>query len=197
MGKWRTWRPSEVQRLQTLIGQAPMPLVTRRWNQWAAQHGVPPRSEAGLRRKAHAMGWSVACCGAWVTLAAAARLLTRSRRSLQSWMQQGLVVHRRGVIQVASLRRLAQSRPWLFAGCPREGLLELLQDTGLVDQLVAAYPCRRSSPRAPHPVECISTGQRFESMRAAGRELYLDGSSIGKAIKEGREAAGLRFRLAA
>ena len=197
MGKWRMWRPSEVAQLRALVGERPMADVITSWNRWAARQGIPARSEASLRRKALELGLSVAARGAWVTVSEARRLLGRSQGCLYAWVQAGWVRHQTGTLQRASLQRLARERPWLFAGCPREGLAELLRDVALADQLVAAYPTRRSVPRTPQPVRCLSTGQVFPSMRAAGQAMHLDGSAIGKAIREGRPAAGLVFRLVA
>lgn len=197
MGKWRTWRPAEVEQLQALVGQLPMDLAVTRWNRWAARQGIPQRSEASLRRKAFELGLSLVPDGAWVAMGIARRHLGRSQQCLNDWAAAGWVRHRPGALQRASLMRLAKRRPHLFAGCPPEGLLALLRDPVLVAGLVAAYPSRRAVPRAPQAVQCESTGQVFASQRAAGRALHLDGSAIGKALREDRPAAGLRFRLVA
>lgn len=195
MGKWRTWRPSEVQKLRALVGELPMPLVIQRWNTWARRVGLPPRTEASLRRKALELGLSVVPRGAWVSISEVRRLLDRSQSCLYGWVQAGWVQHRPGALHRASLQQLAMDRPHLFAGCPAEGLLELLRDPALAASIRAAHPRARSVPRRPQRVMCVTTGQVFPSMRAAGRRLHLDGSAIGKAVREGREAAGLRFRL--
>lgn len=198
MGKshpWRPWQPEELKRLQALLGQAPMADVVRRWNRWAAGQGIPLRSEASLRRKALALGRSVRPDGEWVAIGTAAQYLGRSESCLQKWIRHGWLRRRHGAIVRASLVALAQDRSHLFAGCPREGLLALLRDEGLADQLTASYPRSRAVPRQRRPVECIDTGEVFTSMRAAGRALHLDGSAVALAVREGRPAAGLRFRL--
>lgn len=197
MGKWRTWRPSEVERLRVLVGQMPMPLVLQHYNRWAERQGIPVRSEASLRRKALELGLSVVPRGSWVTLNEVRRLLKRSPGCIHGWAAAGWVRHCHGALHRGSLQRLARQRPHLFAGCPVDGLLELLRDEGLVAQLVAAHPQGRAIPRRPQAVECLETGQRFASFRAAGRALFLDGSGVGRAITEDREACGFRFRLVA
>lgn len=197
MGKWRSWRPSEVEKLRALIGQLPMPLVVSRWNRWARRSGIPVRSEASLRRKALELGCSLRPNGEWVAMGAVLRCLGRSRQCIYQWVQAGLVLHQPGALQRASLVELARRKPNLFAGCPESGLLELLQDQSLVASLVAAYPRSRAVPRVKCPVFCLETGETYSSCRAAGRVLHLDGSAISKALQEGRAAAGLHFRLVA
>lgn len=195
MGKWRTWQPAEVEKLQALAGELPMPLLLQRWNTWARRMGMPPRTEASLRRKALELGLSLVPRGEWVAIGAAARQLGRSIGCLQEWTRHGWLRHRRGVIWRPSLVALARERPHLFAGCNSSGLRELLQDQELADGILAAYPRCRAMPCRPRPVECLTTGQVFPSLRAAGRALYLDGSAVALAVRKGREAAGLRFRL--
>lgn len=174
-----------------------MPLVLQRFNAWAKRQGLPPRSEASLRRKALGLGLSVVPQGEWVMIGAAARQIGRSIGCLQEWTRHGWLRHRRGTVWRPSLVALARERPHLFAGCNPDGLRELLQDAALTDAILAAYPARRAMPCRPRAVECITTGQVFPSMRAAGRALHLDGSAVALAVREDRPAGGLRFRLVA
>lgn len=197
MGKWRSWQPAEVERLTALAGELPVPLLVQRWNAWARRVGLPPRTEASLRRKAMALGLSLVARGEWVMIGAAARQMGRSIGCMQEWTRHGWLRHRRGVVWRPSLVALARERPHLFAGCDPDGLRQLLQDTELAEGILTAYPRCRAMPCRPRAVECVTTGQVFPSMRAAGRALHLDGSAVALAVREGRPAAGLRFRLVA
>ena len=196
---YRYWTDPEVERLLELVGETPFVQVCREWNRWANKEGIPNRSPQSIRKKLTCMGESTVCLGRWVRLGDAARLLGKDRSTIQKWALDGLVNRYRAGSQScilrADLRRLARERPRLFAGCDRRGLVQLLQDEDLADDILAAYPQRYQSSINGKRVLWVDRMQTFPSYAAAGRAAHVCSKAIRLGVIEGRPVCGYRFVL--
>jgi hypothetical protein len=177
----------------------PFKRVWREWNIWAKQQGLEPRSLMSLQKKAQALGETQACYGNWIGTGEVARLLGKHRSAIQNWYRAGWVrCHRAGrhsAVSRADLRRLARERPQLFAGSSHEGLVQLLEDERLADEIVTGFPQRYPTRNQSIRVLWVDRGLVFPSYAAASRAAHVSPSAIARAIREGRPAAGMRFEL--
>jgi len=196
---YRYWTAPEVERLLELVGETPFVHVCREWNRWANKEGIPNRSPQSIRKKLTGLGESTVCLGRWVRLGDVAHLLGKDRSTIQKWANAGwvsyIVYGHQSCILRADLRRLARERPILFAGCDRQGLVQLLEDEDLAESILAAYPQRYQSSINGKRVLWVDRMQAFPSYAAAGRAAHICSKAIRLGVIEGRPVCGYRFVL--
>ena len=190
------WSRDDLRQLVELAGEMPAQMVRAEFNRWAAEHGRPERSMMAIRHQARNLGISLVADGEWVQIRYAAEMLDRSVNCLQLWVRSGRVNARRGVIERASLRRLARREPRLFFGCPPQGLMDLLEDRRLVTWLQRQQPADGRLARHAQPVIRLDTGERFTSIGHAAKATFIHRSTIAQALRAGRQPCGIPFRLA-
>ena len=192
---YRYWTPPEIEKLLELAGDLPFASLVREWNRWAKLHDMPRRSSQSIRKKLTALGESTCTYGAWIRLGDVAALLGKDRSTIGLWARRGLVKYHRAASQScilrADLKRLARRKPQLFAGCPRAGLVQLLEEEELADSILSAYPERYQSVVTGRRVLWVDKQQVFPS--AAARAANVSHHAIRKAIAEGRTTCGYRF----
>lgn len=193
MANGLAWSDAETEALLELLGDSPFPIVVSCYRRWASQQGFPRRTAKALKTRAYLLGQSLRPTGQWLSSSAIAELMGKDRTTISRWALRGLVRRRQRLMCRADVVKLARERPWLFGGCKRGGLVQLLEDEALADMILAAYPKRCCQTQ---PLLCVTTGRRFRSIHAAAAACYLDRSSLRIAIREDREVLGLRFTAA-
>lgn len=189
---YRYWTPAEVDKLLELVGDLPFPLAVGQWNIWAAKQGLGHRSINSIRKKASDLGETACAYGRWMHLMDVARMLGRHRSTLNDWIHRGvLTVYRYGprtTLRRMDLVKLAKERPWLFGGCDRSGLIQLLEDEALVNDLLKRYPRQSGIGRK---VRCGS--RVFNSYADASRALHISVGAIRWSLKTGKPTCGMTF----
>ena len=196
--QYRAWTPAETLQLQELAGDMPFVYVAQQFNNWASRHGIPHRSVASLHKKLRALGGSCRCSGTWLQIGDVAQMLGKSRSTISLWCHNHpwIRYHKAGhnsSVNRDDLIRLARERPQLYAGTDRDNLILLLEDEELADSILERFPRRYWAKGRGKRVRWTDTGQVFETLKDAAAATNLDYSSIGKALRQGRPAAGLRF----
>lgn len=177
----------------------PFAMVVRKWNTWATGNGIPRRTAHGIRKKLRSLGASGRACGSWLCVGDVARMLGKHRSTILLWAQEGLVRHHKNgphsCVNRDDIIKLARRRPLLFAGVDRDNLLLLLENEKLVSSILERYPCHYCGAGRGRRVRWVDTGQVFETYAEAAEAASLHYTSVSKAVREGRPAAGLRFEL--
>ena len=195
------WSARELAHLDDLIGDRPLNMVVDAYNSWATVNGFVWRSYNAIKRKAWRQGLDNTAQGSWVATGIVCRLLRKSNKTIYNWVKRKWI-RRSGGLSCQSalyrddLKRLARKRPHLFGGVPRDDLFWVLEDSDLVDSILAAHPKRWPSKNSTQPVVCITTGRRYESITAAARAHYVDESCVKWSIRTGCATCGYVFRRA-
>lgn len=193
MANGLAWSEAETEALLELLGDSPFPVVVSCYRRWACQQGFPRRTAKALKTRAYLLGQSLRPTGQWLSSSAIAELLGRDRTGVCRWATCGWVRRRDRLMLRADVVKLARARPWLFGGCERGGLVQLLEDEALADSILAAYPKRSCQLQ---PLLCVTTGKRYRSIHAAAAANYIDRRGLVIAMRENREVLGLRFTAA-
>ena len=187
------WTPQEQEHLSLLLGDQPFAVVVSMYRKWASTKAMPLRTPRAIKCQAYRLQQSLRPTGLWLSSSAIGEMLGKDRSTVKLWANNGWVKRRGRVMSRAGVQQLARDRPWIFGGCNRSGMVQLLEDEALVDSILEAYPSRYGRPMQ---VVCSTTGRRYRSARAAAKACYLDRCTVTTAIREGREAFGLRFEAA-
>ena len=195
--QYRAWTEAETLRLQELAGDMPFLMVCQQFNGWAVRNGIPPRSTSSLEKRLRRLGTSRRTHGSWLCVGDVARMLGKNRSTVLLWATNGWIRHHKAgscsSVSRDDLIRLARERPRLYAGADRSNLLLLLEDEDLVTEILRQFPRRYCATGRGRRVRWMDTGQEFPTCRAAAKAANLHYTSVSKAIREGRPAAGLRF----
>ena len=194
----RAWSVEDIEMLSSLAGDIPWPLVPGRFNNCR-----PHRTPIALRRKAEDLGLLRRCVGQHITSGALRALMGVSYEQVRRWILdpslqlrarrfgQGRAfpywIHRR------DLRAFARARPELFGGLSEGQLVELLDSEALAAQIAAMELPR---PRQLVAVECVDTGRRYASIKAAARAAYVTPQRMAVVLASGGTANGRRYRRA-
>ena len=180
--------------LGSLAGDIPWPLVPGRFNS-----ARPRRTEAALRRKADGLGLLRNCTGQYLTSGALQAIAGFSRQRVRRWILRGQIPARRFGqgqpyvywIRRSDLRAFARANPEVFAGLSEGQLVELLDSEPLAAQLAAlALPRQRQCV----VVECVETGVRYRSIRAAAKAAYVTPQRMAAVLAHGTTANGRHYR---
>jgi len=191
------WTPQQLSLLQALAGEVPWPLVRGQYNRQARSRGWPTRSETALRRQCERYHIYRRAMGEWVTAGFIRALLGISYEAIKRWVRYGwLPAFSRETIYYVrrrDLRNLGRSKPHLFGGQDRSTLVQLFDSEQLADEIVAM---KLPLPRQCKPVICIETGNRYGSIGAAARAVYVTPSRLQSVIGTHKTAAGCTWRFA-
>lgn len=192
----RPWTTEDIEMLSSLAGDLPWPMVPGKFNNCR-----PHRTATALRRKAEGMGLLRRCVGQYITSGALRSLMGISYEQVRRWILDPAMqlparrwgngrafpywIHRR------DLRAFAATNPALFGGLSEGQLVELLDSEALAAQIAAMDLPR---PRQPVAVECIDTGRRYASIKAAARAAYVTPQRMAVVLASGGTANGRRYR---
>ena len=190
----RPWSPEDIEILGSLAGDIPWPLVPGRFNS-----ARPRRTEAALRRKADDLGLLRNCTGQYLTSGALQAIAGFNAERVRRWILRGQIPARRfgqgqsyaWWIRRSDLRAFAQANPEVFAGLSEGQLVELLDSEPLAAQLAALALPR---PRQCVVVECVETGVRYRSIRAAAKAAYVTPQRMAAVLAHGTTANGRHYR---
>lgn len=190
------WSATELDMLADMTGNSPWPVVVQSYNQWARNNGHPTRTERALAHKAHELCGSRLSVGRWIGVGDAARALGRWPSTVWDWSNRGLIKrYRLGTASAVSrddLIKLARTQPHLFGGATREGLMQVLEDPELVDDIRSRFPKKAPCFGGRRRISCC--GVVYESIAAAARAHHVRESAIRAGLLECRRVAGLEFR---
>ena len=192
----RAWSVEDIEMLSSLAGDIPWPLVPGRFNS-----ARPRRTPIALRRKADELGLLRRSTGQFITSGALRSLMGISYEQARRWILSGQLPARRFGqgqafpywIRRRDLRAFARARPELFGGLSEGQLVELLDSEHLAAQIAAMELPR---PRQCVAVECIDTGRRYRSIKAAARAAYVTPQRMAVVLACGTTANGRRYRRA-
>lgn len=191
-----SWTTEDIEMLSSLAGDLPWPMVLRAFNNCR-----PHRTAIALRRKADDLGLLRRCVGQWITSGALRSLMGVSYEQVRRWILDPsiqLPARRWGKgraypywINRRDLRAFAAANPARFGGLSEGQLVELLDSEALAAQIAAMELPR---PRQPVAVECIDTGRRYASIKAAARAAYVTPQRMAVVLASGGTANGRRYR---
>jgi hypothetical protein len=190
----RPWTVEDIEMLSSLAGDIPWPLVPGRFN-----NSRPRRTATALRRKAEELGLLRRCVGQYITSGALRALMGVSYERARRWILSGQLPARRWGqgrafpywIHRRDLRAFARERPELFGGLSEGQLVELLDSEPLAAEIAAMELPR---PRQCVAVQCIETGRRYASIKAAARAAYVTPQRMAVVLAHGTTANGRRYR---
>jgi len=192
-----SWTSSQVDLLHSLAGEVPWPLLPSRYNRQARVRGWPERSPIALRRQCERLHISRRAAGEWVTAGFIRALMGISYEAVKRWVRYGWLpaFECKSIYYVRrlDLRRLAHMKPHLFGGQDRSTLIQLFDSERLADRITNMGLPR---PRQCKPVICIETGNRYDSIGAAARAVYVTPSRLQSVIGTHYTAAGYSWRFA-
>lgn len=203
------WSKCEIEYLHSLIGDYPTQLIIKRYLHWASMMNLPKRSSYAIEQKLRKLKISRIPVGIYITSGTLVKLLGVSYTTVDRWVQSGhLAPHliESGDPRVRGIRpprrlflrsdmiQMALDHPRLLSGTPQENLFLLLEDAALAADIAQRFPKRIG--RDPVPVICVETGQRYGSIAAAARAVYVTKNCLAEAVKTGRRANGYHWRRA-
>ena len=191
------WTDPERELLSYLAGQHPWSEVTRTYRQEAARRGWPRRTNNALSHEIHAMGMTRVCNGKkWISPCILIAMTGREKSFTKTLVSRG--VRRRGhsagtVLNRQDILELARTDPAVFGGISRGGLLQLLESEELADRISTEYP---RVPRKAVRIYIEQLGITFPSIRAAAARIFVDPSTITRALADNRDCLGYTVRIA-
>lgn len=197
----------DLDRLNELSGELPLPLLVVAFNKWAKANGRPIRSEGAIRMKLLSLGLNMEPVGEYVRTGLILSALGCTQQKIERWVRYGWIkpVIRpretstgerppRRSFRRSDLRSLARDHPEAFAGATRAGLWLLLEDHDLVEMIRKNHPVRLNNELRRVPVMCVETRQRYSSVYQAAKAHGVSASAIRNALKRNHRAHGLHWQ---
>lgn len=194
------WSPVELEKLESLAGNLPLPELIKSYNSWAVRQRppLPRRSRRAIRGKAVKHKISLKCFGDSITITSTAAILGISPARVRRWINRKLIPVRWNYhcyINRSDLVKMAWQHPQELHSIARDRLYDLLEMEDVVDH-VLTHGSRIPGPHKPRPVRCVETGFWWPSIRAASQAVFIDPANIRKAIRHGRTAANRHWEWA-
>lgn len=203
------WAADELELLERLAGNIPVPMLEQTFHAWAGRHGRPKRSRSAILYQGYARGLSFELVGDWITIEYVCKVLGCSPGVPEHWIwsewlrvwRPKVVSGRRSTRRKPYFRRewvreMVRERPELLAEYGNEQLLTLLEDGELVKWMIGLR-LRRPRAVAPIPVRCVESGEVYRSMRAASRSMRVQHRDIRYAVDRGVRVCGYHWEVAA
>jgi hypothetical protein len=196
------WSLEELAKLEATCGDRPWPLVVQAYNNWAAQSAYPRRTSLALERKAQALGIFRRSEGHYITSGAISEILGLDRATPLRWIRRGLLPSWRNgegrsyahYVSRAELRRLARENPAFFRRYEYSRLVMLFDAPAVADLVYEVCPSNVIVRGRKRPVECVETGRRYDSIKAAARAAYVTSSRLWSVLDTNETANGLHWR---
>ncbi|MEN9784499.1 MAG: hypothetical protein RJA24_1842, partial [Pseudomonadota bacterium] len=189
--------------LQDLAGDYPLPLLTQHFNRWARANNRPTRTARAIEHQSRALGLSLESTGEYISTGTFQHFYSpkndRIFDRLRRWHSDGLLrvycIGGHRFVRRSKIRRLALSRPDLFAHLSRSALVQLLDSEHAADTVLLTQPPRPYNRF--RPVRCLDTGILYPSVAAAARAVYVSTRAIyNAAVGRSSVAAGYRWAYA-
>lgn len=197
----KAWRTEETQYLIDIGGRYPLEKIVRRMQNFNKKHGWAARSPTAVQIKLRRLGISRKCIYDNFNRFELARILDISPDRVRSWTRRfGLPFRKGGAltsISISSFRLWAYAHPELLTGIEAERLDWLMNDLDFCLE-VALPPIQKTPKRkkfVPITVKRKDTGAVYPSLRDAAEAAYVHRSSLGKAIAQGRQCAGIEWEI--
>ena len=183
------WTQPELDHLDTLAGDVPLPTLLKRMKCKAAREGWPLRTPKAIVMRMHRSGQLCrARVGEWTTTNGVGELLGCPGTRVEAWLRRPgiaaiLAPEWTGPIRYInrrSWRRLAKQMPRVLGGFSADALFSLLEDRDLAEAVAAAHP----RPMGDWRVRCIETGQIWPSCAAAARELHVSQAAVSGSVRK-------------
>ena len=187
------WKKEELEYLDQLALAMPIVSVYRTYNRWASENGFERRTLNSIQHKVYRECGSTKPILGYFTFREIADLLRISPWTVAFWKQlknKPLEVYQRhknkgiNYISRKNFRQFALSHPEKLGGTNRRGLLVLLEDEQLVDDILKAHPKRNTSVLPPKRVRCIETNKISPHIHEANRSHFLAPPTLPRAIKQ-------------
>ncbi len=189
----RRWTPEDIEALCSLAGDLPWPMVPAAFNCTR-----PPRTATAIRIKAEGLGISRRSVGQFITTGAIKELTGYSYERIRRWINSGDLVTKRwagcgspNFIARKDLQDFAKKHPEHFGGLSESILVQLLDSEKLAASIFA-----KELPKWKKcvEVECVETGQRFNSIKAAAKSAYVNKERMRIVLITGGAANGRHYR---
>jgi hypothetical protein len=194
------WTKGEVEIIEQLSVSMPPKRLYLTYCRMAAAQGFPKRTEASFRSKLRLMGIPLMPEIDWYKLDQLAQIFNTTRHMVFKLIKQGLKAEKESehrnqpwYVSRAELKRFARKKPGLFRNFNKDGLFVVFEDEKLIDLILEQPIVFQPNRYNPTPVKCVETGNVYASYRAAGKAVFVDGSAIHKAAKEGYRAGGYHW----
>lgn len=198
------WKKEELEYLDQLALAMPIVSVYKTYNRWASENGFERRTLNSIQHKVYRECGSTKPILGYFTFREIADLLRISTWTVAFWKQlktKPLEVYQRrknkgtNYISRKSFRQFALNHPEKLGGTNRRGLLVLLEDEKLVDDILKAHPKRNVSLLPPKRVRCIETNKIYASIHEASRANFVARPTMTRAIERGWRANGHHFEF--
>lgn len=181
----------------------PLARLARSFNLWARVNGLPDRSKHAVDKKLRTLGYSNRPTVEFYTFVKLSQMLGLPRDTIAGWKrlkEHPLETYRRdnkkqafNYVTTKMFKDFARHHPSRLGGANEVGLQMLLEDSKWAKEILRAYPRRPDPLWKKRRVRCIETGRIYESMGAAGRDVFVVRQCIARAIDKGHKAAGYTF----
>ena len=204
-GAIHPWTAAEADLLEKISGLYPSFDIADRYNTRAKRRGLPKRTKNAVLAQMQRMGCSTIATEDNWSIANLARLLGIPNERVRSWLMGsscngrragGILPYRKAkrIVAISKLdfRKFAIDYPGRLRGIDAEHLLYVLGERDLVTRIInMGYP----TGGYKHRIKNLESGEIFNSARAAGRSLHMDGSHILRQTKLGKKAYGVQFEI--
>ena len=198
------WKKEELEYLDQLALAMPIVSVYRTYNRWASQNGFERRTLNSIEHKVYREFGSTKPILNFFLFKEIADLLCISPWTVAFWKclkNKPLEVYQRhknkgtNYVSRKSFRQFALNHPEKLGGTNRRGLLVLLEDEKLVDDILKAHPKRNTSILPSQRVRCIETNKIYSSINEASRANFVARPTMTRAIKRGWRTNGYHFEF--
>lgn len=192
------WTAEEKAALESIAGNVLPNMIAGLYNRWAKKHGYQERTKRAIVSAMGRRKVSRKAEGEWVTASYIAATLGVSIDVPQRWAEKGLIESykkaggkSRRYFKRLDIINFANQHPDLLGGIDRQKLFMLLEDDILADSIAKNFPKRRGSGTM---VLAVESGQVYESVSAAAREVFATHQGIQSAIRTGGTCAGYHWK---
>ncbi len=191
-----TWKLEENNLLEELCGVYPFPVIVRKVQSFQRCQGWAVRSECAIETQIKRLHLSVRRTLDNMNGQEMADALGVPYFRLRNWVKRsGCPFHKigsRAYIPLKEFRAWAMNHAHLVSDLNPENLLWVLQDQALVEQVCSTPPVQRGKKC---PVMRLDTEERFPTIAAAARSIYVEPAALRQALLEQRPCAEVRFQF--
>jgi len=191
------WTPLEFEFLEQLSQTLPIMCLVKAYNTWASNNNYPRRSVTAIRHKLRKEFGTTKPTLNWFSFSEIASLLGFKVSRIESWKKlsnyplqsyQRLKCNSVNYVNRKQFKEFAMHHPEKIGGADWYGLLIILEDERMVDEILKTYRTPYISQIKSKKVRCIETNKIYPSLSAASRAFFVTRQSITRAIERGWSA---------